>query len=266
MAVRVTSAASDRKLCTLSEVKLRLGIRGEGAADDERLDGLIVAVSATIESFLGRPLARQTYQEGISGTGRRRILLSRYPVDANSTSLTISGDAQTDYTVEAAEIGQLWREGGWTENAAVAGQDGEANVVVTYKAGYVLPNWISTFEISKTYSVGDWVRSASPVKDLLFEVTAGGLSATAAPTWPTTAGLTVVSNAATFTARHALELPMDIREAAILGVATWFRGGLDVPAIVERESLGPVSVSYRELSGNAHALPAASVALLEPHR
>lgn len=256
MSLRVTAAAADHMLCTRADVKTRLGI--SGSTYDAIIDGAIVAVSSAIEKECGRIFARQTYSETLRGLGRVNLVLAQYPIDADSTTATVDDTAVTDYSVTEHEIGILWRDSGWDISSPKSGQDSESNVVIAYKAGYVLPNWISEWTAGATKAVGEWsqVKSGStPVKDLLFECTnAGTTDGSTEPTWPTSAGATVTDNGVVWTARHASELPADLEEAALVAAISWYRGDATISQYVKRERLGPQEIEYH--AENAMAISA----------
>ena len=265
MSILVSSAARNTNLCTLYDIKART--HREGTTDDALLASLIRGSSRAIVSFLGRELARQTYVESVIGNNRKRILLRSVPLDRDSVTLTIDDTADTDFTVESPAVGLLWREGNWSSASLSTGQDGEENIDVTYKGGYVLPGWVDGFVATAALSVADWVRPTTPVKDFLFEVTTAGTTAASEPTWPTTAAGTVTSGTVVFTARHAYELPDDLREASILTGAAWYAGGLDVMSHVARERIGDMWIEYfAPKFADPSALPRAAQWLLDPYR
>lgn len=219
MSLKVLTASTTQALIALTTVKDRLGITV--STYDDRLTALIAEASSAISEFIGRTLARQQYLETVSGNGRQRITLSRIPLDRDSVTLTIDGTADTDFAVEDPVEGILWRDGEWPMGVGAYrfAERPEENIAVTYKAGWVLPDQIAALA-NTTYTAGEWVRPAVPVGDLLMECTTAGASGTATePTWPTDAGDTVAVGAATFTARHAHELPSVIQSAAWLTVS-----------------------------------------------
>ena len=87
MSLKVTSKSSTTALVDLSTVKDRLGI--SDSSQDARLTDLIAEASSAIVAYVGRDLARQTYQESLSGNNRARLSLARFPVDPESVTLTI---------------------------------------------------------------------------------------------------------------------------------------------------------------------------------
>lgn len=212
----VTTRADVTDLVELATVKSRLGVTG--SAEDALLGGLIEDASSKIVSYLGDfDLARQTYTETARGYDRTRLPLSRWPVDPDSVSVIVDGDAETEFTVETPEVGILWLEDGWED-------DDEDLISVSYQAGYLIPQTASakgnltTWAADATYVAGAWVRPSTPsLSPYYMECTTAGTSDSTEPTWPA-AGSTVTDNTAVWTARQAWELPKAIRNAAWLAV------------------------------------------------
>lgn len=214
MALRLLTRARYSGLVTVAAVKAHLGITT--SADDAILATLIEGVSDDLVADLGRPLARQQYLETFPLTTRLRLRLTALPLDRDSVTVTIDGTAATDFEIDDADTGQLYRSGGWSGSYPTAEAE-ERLVSVTYKAGYVCPDSIQTWATGLTLVAGNWVRPTSPwLSPLLFEVTVGGATgAGAEPTWPTTAGTTVAAGAATLTAREVAELPAGLRDLVL---------------------------------------------------
>lgn len=214
MALRVLTAASTSALITLAAVKDRLGITD--SSQDAALTQLIAEASSAIVAFLGYDLARQRYEERRPGNGSALLQLARFPIDRASVSLEIDDVAQTDFSVDDEMLGHLFRPCGWTGPCSAEDRN---NVVIAYKAGYVLPGQITTWTAGATVALGSWLRPTSPaLSPLLFEVTTAGILHSAEPTWPTTVDATVVNGTATLTARDAIELPAVIQQCAWLTV------------------------------------------------
>jgi hypothetical protein len=115
--------------------------------------------------------------------------------------------------LQAGSAGVTWRPG----------EDPPEQIFVTYTAGYVLPEQISTWSASATVELGSWARPVKPVgKRILFEATVGGVAAGSEPTWPTTTGSTIVDGAVTWMARDAEELPANISAFAAMAVRDLF--------------------------------------------
>lgn len=138
----------ENAVTTLSNVKLSAGIASGDTSQDALLTKLINSLSVTIETYLGRTLARTTYTEYYNGLGRQRILLRSYPVQSvvyvkdSGTTLT----ENTDYYVQQQDkdIGVLFRPTGWPANVVNRGMTldpvaGSRNIEVQYIAGYYMP-------------------------------------------------------------------------------------------------------------------------------
>jgi len=141
----MSTSLAGNALTTLERLKMELGLDTQDTSQDSHLALLVNATSAAIESELYRDLGRQEVTEVLSGYGRQRITLRRYPVES-VTSATVNGSAVTDFRI-LSEQGQLWRRQGWPLSASGYGdltldQDPDSadlNVEVTYVGGYVLP-------------------------------------------------------------------------------------------------------------------------------
>ncbi len=134
----------DTRLTTLAAVKAELGITD--TADDALLQTYIDQASAMIERFCGRWFGKATYRETLAGYGTSRLLLSCTPI-VQVIMIECDGALVTDYLVEDADAGILYRDGGWAwspktggyiERHPVAGAE-RLNYVITYEAGYILP-------------------------------------------------------------------------------------------------------------------------------
>lgn len=216
--IKVLDASSTKALIALQAVKDRMGITD--SAQDALLTALIMAASDTVVSYLGRELARQRYEERLAGSGRTRLLLHRFPVDRDSVTITIDSVASTDFIVEDPETGVLYRSLFWAISEQALGEEPEEQIVATYKAGYVPPDQIRTWATGQAYTVGQWARPTSPaLSPLLFECTVAGSTSGSEPSWPTTTGATVVSGAATFTARDAQEIHKHLEDLVYALVA-----------------------------------------------
>lgn len=124
-------------------------------AGDARLSRLVSAASALVRGFLRR--ARLHYGSAIvekaTGFGRTRLVLDVTPV-LTVASVTIDGAAVTDFVLEEADAGFLYRSGGWPNSALarpglppanepVAGSETPL-ITVTYAGGWVTPAQAAT--------------------------------------------------------------------------------------------------------------------------
>lgn len=205
MAFTVLTPARSSALILLSQVKSLLKITD--SSEDAALAFWIAVATSKIGEYCGFVWGRQRVKEKLIGSGRTRLFLSQLPVEPESLTIEIDGEAVTDWTLENAELGILYRKGGWEVGTRGAvGEDSEANISATYRGGYLLPGDIGDWTASTPYTAGQFVRLSSP-STLRLECTTPGTShATTAPTMPAAAGGTVTDAGVTWTARTAWEL------------------------------------------------------------
>lgn len=200
-------------------MKLLLSITD--ASQDAILDRLVGGASDDIATHCGRTFLLQKYQESDPQTfdaDCERLYLSQFPIDRDRVTVTIDGVAVTDFEVEEAATGLLFRENGWPETG----------LEITYFAGYVSPDQARTWSNGMTVTLGHFVKpsaAAAFTAPLIFEATTvtGGSAAAAGsePTWPTTAGTPVASGSnVTFTAREVEEVPLALQDITYLEVKT----------------------------------------------
>ena len=269
MSLTITSAASDKSLCALSDLKTRMSVSGSSL--DTTLQRMIDVASRLICTYLGREMVRQSYTETFGPNWRLRLMLSRMPVDGDSVTITNDGTSFTDFSVEDVRSGAIFAEGGFWSVPLIEGQNAEELIAVSYKGGYVTPNMIAAWSSVDARSLGAWTRpTAGPIKELLYEVTTAGSTDSTEPTWPTTAGTTVTDGTVVWTARNAFELPDEIEEAAILLSRSIYNQDADVSGNVATERLGPSELSYfapgQSPAGIEAAFPRSVVAYLSPYR
>ncbi len=134
--LEIITPASETRLISIEAARLAVGLAADDDSQDTGLWPLIDQASAAIVSFIGQPLARQTYRETVwSRTTSDSLVLSRFPV-ASITSVEIDGAAidADGYGVDLAtgivhrrsptRCGPFWPAG---------------ETVVEYAAGYGLP-------------------------------------------------------------------------------------------------------------------------------
>lgn len=232
------------KVADLAVVKTELGL-GD-TSQDAKLNRIIAGVTASVVGGGGlrREPWRATYTMTLAGHGGLWLSLPRWPVES-VTSVTFDGETvdSTTYSVASEDRDRLYAESLWNDSY------GDLDYVVVAVAGWVMPPDVEDWTAATTYgAVGQkhFVRASDPSVTLLFEATTAGTShASAEPTWPTAAGDTVVDNDITWTARSAYEFPEDLREACLIAVMDWYRGGLQVPSNVQSERIGPWAATYR---------------------
>lgn len=214
--LEVLTAADTRRIVEVATLRARLGA---AASADNELGAIIDELTAGFEAFILRPFALQRYRETVTGDGRELLILRRAPIELGSVTVTIDGTARTDWEWYSAEEGILYLAGGWPC---------EAEIVVTLYAGWLLPGLVSTWAATTTYALGAWVRpTRASLSSLLFQASVAGAGGATEPTWPTTAGQTVVSGGVggvTFTGRAVSELPASITNLAIVAARAIWEG------------------------------------------
>ncbi len=235
--------ADERLLVSVETCRARLKA---DASEDATIRELLEEVSSAIDIELGTELALQSYRWTVEGDGGDLLYLPRHPLEEGSISVTIDGEADTDWSLLSRSEAVLYREGGWTAGCTIA---------VTFSAGYLLPPQVQTWSAGIAYSGLVWVRPATPrLSWMMFQADAvGGTSGGTEPVWETTAGETVVDNGVTWTARNVLELPSVVRQLAIAAARVSY-DGLDGVTSVRAEGFaetyeaggsGPLSTVIR---------------------
>lgn len=149
-------------LCTLANVKLLLGV--SDTTKDTLLEMLITKASAAICAATGRVLKRATYTaEPYSVNGQPYLYLKQWPIQT-LTSVTLGGVALTvdvDYYMSAADaaVGRIYKPDGW--NGAMLSRglipdayEGDRDILVTYTAGYYLPDDVTVAPAAAHYVAG----------------------------------------------------------------------------------------------------------------
>lgn len=244
MPVVPLSPPRSTELITLATAKARLRI--DDTSEDGALSFEIATASALVVERCKFPLARMRYRETRRGDGRRELYLSRLPVEAESLTLSVSGQDITDWSLLEAEYGLVFRSNGWPEASR------EPNIVARYTAGYLLSGDISTWNAERTYEAGWFVRPTSPAM-LRFECTSAGTSGTSEPTWPEIAGGAVADGSVVWTARSATEGPQLFQDWAY-GALLTARARRDLPGGVASIQADGMNVSFFA-SQTATALP-----------
>lgn len=142
-------ALAETALTTVAKVRDLVGT----AYTDALIEQRITSVSARIDSYVGRALARaeasSTHPEFYRGNGRPSLWLLRWPVIA-VTQVKVDGSVITDYEDDRHLLlrGELYRAAGWPIRCARHSdltQDVDLSVQgypvsVAYIAGYQTPN------------------------------------------------------------------------------------------------------------------------------
>jgi hypothetical protein len=233
----VTSFAKNRNPVERATVKVELGIAAGDLTQDSKLDRLILAASHILASDagLGRPVYREGYQESTPGHGGFHLAVSRFPIETVS-QLTLGGAIVDSglYAVWGEQRDHVYRETGWlwTPRASswLVGNPSPGSeahdYAIDYVAGWLMPGQAVEWVLNTAKTAGAIVKSTTyEYGDLFFEAGGAGTTDGSEPTWPTTAGETVVDNDITWTAIPAVELPEALQEAS-LGIVTALYGDL----------------------------------------
>ena len=140
-------------LTTLATVLDELNLTSDsGGAQDTRLERYIQTASAQIAAYCGRTFERaDAIAEAVATFGWTKLLVNRTPIIA-VTSVVVDGStlSASDYSIDDANTGSLFRATGWPWSASrfggiaqgpAPGQE-ERATVVTYSGGYVTPQQV----------------------------------------------------------------------------------------------------------------------------
>lgn len=222
MGIVVVEPAISTLLTTRERAKAELGITATD--DDDLIDDMIARASSAIARETRRTFGVETVLETMDGTGSRLLGLSRTPI-VEVTEVLEDAAAVTDYTIEDAEAGALYRQDGWGRSGGLRMWGTEAfssgyilpgyqdrRYGVTYRAGYLLPS-----------DVNPYLPPADPQN-----------------------------------------LPGAVEQACLEAVKAWFMAS-DVDPAVSSVKVGNLSVSYRGESSSSMppgSLPSAALGLL----
>lgn len=151
-------------LCTLANVKLLLGIETSDTTQDALLEFIITKASAAIRRETGRIFKRATYTaEPYAVNGQLYLYLRQWPIQA-ITSITLGGSAlvvNVGYYLSDADaaVGRIYRPQGWggatlTRGLVPDAYEGDRDILVTYEAGYYLPDDVTTPPADAHYVAG----------------------------------------------------------------------------------------------------------------
>jgi len=146
MAVTIDTAATHKEFVTLNDLKSEMDMADE-STDDALLVSIIEETRDFIVSYCGREFARESVTETKEGNAHLKLILDRTPI-VSVTSVAFDGTTigSTQYTIDDAKAGFLFREAGWT-NTDIYGQailpysmgHGRRDWSVVYTAGYIMP-------------------------------------------------------------------------------------------------------------------------------
>lgn len=145
MSVTVSVPSNSTDLTTLARIKAELGITD--TESDAVLEGLLDRASSAISTETRRVFGRETVTETLDGSGSRLLPLTRTPI-VSVSAVTEDGTAITDYSVEDAEAGALYRANGWGRSGGMWMWGTEA-----FSSGYILPGY-RDLRYSVTYVAG----------------------------------------------------------------------------------------------------------------
>jgi len=270
----VSTGPASKNVVDLATVKTELGISGSDS--DAKLNRLIAAAGAAFSGPAGlrREPWVQTLVETGSGAGGEYCFLTNWPVQS-VTSVVENGSTVTasDYSITGWRRDRLYRDDGWARDTAsgylhyTPTTNREKNTVATYVGGWVMPDRMDDWTASTAYVAGDFVRSSDDSDLFLFECTTAGTTDSSEPTWPTTEDGTVADATVTWTARPATEFPQDLREAGLITVIDWFRGGLQVPSGVASERFESMELRYDTAGGFSSAgIPPHALSIVRQYR
>lgn len=154
--LEVLTAAASRNLTSLERVKAELEIT------DDTLDAFLTeeipVASAAVLNVLGWFAISERVRETLPGHGTNRLMLSRTPV-TNVESVLHHGSAITDYVLEDAKAGFLFRARGWEWTVGTGwglggvypvARSEEPQFAVTYTGGWTVPDVdASTFTLER---------------------------------------------------------------------------------------------------------------------
>ena len=282
MSVSVTTAALKTNLTTVSAAQSLLGL---DAAAKPLLEQLVFRASAAIVTHCHRSFARELVTETVPGFGDNFLMLDRTPV-AGTPTITQNGEPITDFTVDNADSGLLYRKLGWTWTVGLGWNLTEYTVprsedpqfAVVYGAGYLMPDddvsaqGLIATSASKTFTLSGGTMPLVVAGDRI--VTSGFTQSGNNGTFTVvsrTASTIVVSEALTdeLTASADIKtiavrtLPGDIEQACLETVKAWYLGKGRDPGIVSR-SVGDLSITYAQPQNLPQTLPFSAIGLLGP--
>lgn len=147
MGVTVVTPATTRALTSVGAITAELPAATADAAGTALVVSLIGQASDAIATYTHRTWGRETVQELLPGTGRRYLGLRCVPLVTVGTVLQ-DADAVTDYSIEDADAGSLYRANGWPGGCG-GGWDS-----VAYSSGYILSAYAATLRYTATYIAG----------------------------------------------------------------------------------------------------------------
>lgn len=272
MSLEVLQRATWTDLIQVSTVKSRLDIAVSDSTKDAYLQELVTDASSAVGAFCNRTLARQQYKETVLLDGSEYLVLSHLPIesfeDPVADGFTLSGG-----TIHEEEDGMLFREDRWipVDSALnfsvfpVPSRSAKVWAETTYVAGYLLPGQDSDWVADTAAAAGDFRKASDSSIQLRFECTVAGTTDAVEPTWPTTAGDTVVDNTATWTARATYSLPPEVVRATWETVHSYWNTDFRDVEILQRRISEQDWMEYSRIRGD-RSLPPLAMGLLKNYR
>jgi hypothetical protein len=155
MAITVTVAPTTTQLTTLDRVRAELSITD--TSSDALLTDLISDASSAIAVECGWSFGVATYVETFKGDNSQYQHLSRAPLVV-ITAVLEDGAAITDWLIEDASTGALYRDAGWGRTAGALMWGWEA-----MSSGYILPGGNATQRYQVTYQAGYTLPANLPI-------------------------------------------------------------------------------------------------------
>lgn len=176
MGLSVTVVAPSRRLTRQEYIAAELGVTFT-TPEKKVVDNLIVGITAAIEAFCNAPsFARESVTETLPGFDELTIELLRRPV-LSVSAVSVDSETVTDYAIEDADAGSLYREAGWDWTAQhrfslngrqrwpasghpAPGRE-EPLISASYVGGYILPDqWLVEVN-AVTVTAGDQSLNSS---------------------------------------------------------------------------------------------------------
>lgn len=168
-------------LTSLSDAKAFLGITG--SSEDTIVGDLVNMASDVVNKYCNRKFLAADYTEYYNGDGTFELILKNYPVNSvdslyddvlRAFDSTSEIDVSADVLVDGSTgILRLW-------NNESAFEPGQANVKVTYNAGYALASMPYSVKQAVHLIMQDWYKNAYQFKrtGIASETNASGESKT----------------------------------------------------------------------------------------
>lgn len=148
MPITVTTSAASTDMTTVDTVATELGLTAsEKTTHTALLTQQIKEASDFIRNYTGRVFAKETVTETLRSRGGQRLVLSRTPIISVS-EVRLDGTVvdSTNYEIEDADSGFLFKETGWNSTTLYTGpfvptpsRKFKYDWAVDYVAGYIMP-------------------------------------------------------------------------------------------------------------------------------